>query len=70
MVGYDAAKYAGHSILRGGVSFAFQVGVPLELIKITGDWKSNAVSLYLTVSLNIRLCTSNLLTKHILNTYH
>ena len=43
MLGYDPAKYAGHSFRRGGVSYAFQVGVPLELIKITGDWKSNAV---------------------------
>ena len=50
---------------REGVSYA---GVPLELIKITGHWKSksNAVSLYLTVPLNIRLHTSNLLIKHIL----
>ena len=70
MLGYDPAKYADHPFRRGGASYAFQVGVPLELIKITGDWKSNAVSLYLTVPLNIRLHTSNLLTKHIFNTYH
>ena len=54
MLGYDPAKYAGHSFRRGGASYAFQVGVPLELIKITGDWKSSAVSLYLTLPENVK----------------
>ena len=62
MLGYDSSSYAGHLFRRGGASFAFQVGVPLELIKIMGDWKSNAVSLYLTVPLKTRLHTSNLIT--------
>ena len=51
--GIQAAAYAGHSFRRGGASFAYQSGVPLELIKVLGDWRSNAVLLYLTIPLNI-----------------
>lgn len=41
---------------------AFQAGLPLELIKILVDWKSNAVLLYLTVPPDIRLQATTLLT--------
>ena len=41
----------------GGASHAFQSGVPLELIKILGDWKSDAVFMYLTDHLKVRLDT-------------
>ena len=34
---------------------------PLELIKILGDWKSDAVFMYLTVPLNVRLDTIKLI---------
>ena len=40
-----------------GGSYAFQSGVPVELIKILGDWKSDAVFMYLTVPLKVRLDT-------------
>ena len=52
---------------EGGASFAFQAGIPLELIKLLGDWKSNAVMLYLTVPMHIRLHSVNLIAKHILS---
>ena len=44
---------------RGGGSFALQSGVLIELIRLLGDWKSNAVFLYLTVPLNLQLSYSN-----------
>ena len=68
--GIQAAAYAGHSFRRGGASFAFQSGVPLELIKVLGDWRSNAVLLYLTIPPNIRLQSANLLCKAVINTNH
>ena len=40
-------------------SFAFQSGVPVQLIKMLGDWKSDSVLLYLTVPLSIRLQSIN-----------
>ena len=39
----------------------------MELIKILGDWHSDAVLLYLTVPLTIRLQSVNLLAKAIIS---
>ena len=62
LVGVDPSQYAGHSFRQGGASFAFQAGIPIEMIKLLGHWKSNAVLLYLTVPLNICLKTVNTIT--------
>ena len=40
-LGVDPKLYAGHSFRRGGASFAYQSGVPIELIKALGDWHSD-----------------------------
>ena len=69
-LGFQASAYAGHSFRRGGASFAYSAGVPIELIKVLGDWRSDAVLLYLTIPLTIRLKTVNILTKTILSTLH
>ncbi|CAH3184844.1 unnamed protein product, partial [Porites lobata] len=37
LIGVDPKLYAGHSFRRGGASFAYQSGVPIELIKALGD---------------------------------
>lgn len=68
--GVQADAYAGHSFQRGGASFAYQSGVSLELIKVLGDWRSNAVLRYLTIPLNIRLQSANLLCKSVLSSNH
>lgn len=65
-LGLPAKEYASHSFRRGGASFAFEAGVPIELIKILGDWRSDAVLLYLTVPLYIRLESINQMTKSLL----
>ena len=52
--GIDGAQYGSHSFRRGGASFAFHASIPLEFVKILGDWKSNAVLLFLTVPFNLR----------------
>ena len=69
-LGYEAKSYAGHSFRRGGASFAIQAGIPVSLIKMLGDWKSDSVLLYLTVPLDIRLHTINQLSKHMISTVH
>ena len=53
--GLCGIDYASHSFRRGGASFAFHAGVPIDLTKILSDWKSNAVLLYLTVPLTVRI---------------
>ena len=63
--GLNASMYVTHSFRRGGVLSAFQSGIPVELIKILGDWKFGAVLLYLTVPLNIRINTVHQIKQHI-----
>ena len=48
-LGYASDSYAGHSFRGGSASFAFQIGIPVELIKMVGYWKSDSALLYLTV---------------------
>ena len=57
--------FGSHSPQHGGASLAFQAGVPLEIIKILGDWKFNAILLYLNVPLAIRIKATTLLSQHI-----
>ena len=65
----DTSVYAGHSFRRGGASLAYQAGQPVEAIKLLGDWKSDAVLLYLTVPLNMRLESNNCITKYVLSNF-
>ena len=66
-LGLPAKDYACHSFRKGGASFAFQAGIPVELIKILGDWHSDTVLLYITVPLTIRLQSVILLAKAIIS---
>ena len=43
----DASSFRGHSFRRGTASWAFNQGVPGELIQIYGDWASDAYKAYL-----------------------
>jgi len=47
--------YRGHSFRRGGANWAFQCGVPRELIQVFGDWSSDAYKGYLEFSLPAKL---------------
>ena len=44
--GVDATQYAGHSFRRGGATFAFRLSADHSLIKMLGDWRSDAYLLY------------------------
>ena len=61
----DASQYAGHSFRRGGVSFAHQTGLPVDMITLLGDWKSDAVLLYLTVPFHVRFISNLTISQHI-----
>jgi hypothetical protein len=52
--GFSPSGYAGHSLRRGGASWAFRCGVPGEFIKIQGDWKSEAYQRYLELPLEAK----------------
>ena len=46
--------YSGHSFRRGGACYLLLLGVPGEIIKLMGDWRSDAYQSYLDVSLKTR----------------
>ena len=54
-IGLDAQEFSSHSFRRGGTTFAFQSRVPIDLIKLHGDWKSDCYQKYLSFSLEDKL---------------
>ncbi len=58
-------SFTGHSFRRGGASWAFASGVPGELIKLVGDWKSDAYLAYLHAPLDKKLEASRLMAEAI-----
>ena len=41
----NCTLYLGHSFRRGGATWPYQVVVPVDTLRIIGDWKSNAYRL-------------------------
>jgi integrase len=54
------ARFTGHSFRRGGATWAFQAGVPGELIQVMGDWSSDAYKQYLEFSMENKLKLASL----------
>jgi len=54
-VGLDPSLFSSHSFRRGGATWAFRAQVPGELVKVHGDWRSDAYLKYLDFSLDQRL---------------
>ena len=48
--GLNNKMYSGHSFRRGGCTYAFSLGVSPLLIKLRGDWRSNAYERYVNVT--------------------
>ena len=63
--GYTASDFTGHSFRRGGATWAFQCGMPGELIQICGDWASDSYKMYLEFSTQNKLDLAALLTKNL-----
>ena len=49
-LGYPSSHFSGHSFRRGGATWAFQSGLPGEIIQSLGDWKSHAYLAYLELN--------------------
>jgi integrase len=56
--GEEPAAYGFHSLRAGAASEAARAGVPERLIKLHGNWKSDAVRLYIRPDLSERLGAS------------
>ena len=54
-VGLEPESFSSHSFRRGGATWAFRSDVPADLIKVHGDWASQAYMRYLDFSLDQRL---------------
>ena len=61
----DASGFTGLSFRRGGASWAFQAGVPGELIQVCGDWASDAYKKYLEFSMQNKLDLAALLMRNL-----
>ena len=63
-LGIDSSEYGSHSCRRGGATAAVAANVDLHLVKRHGNWKSDAVYLYVVDSVKARLSVSEaILTK-------
>ena len=64
-LGLPSHQYGTHSFRRGGASFALQAGVPLDVISLMGDWKSDAMYLYLHMPLSQRISAQRAIASHL-----
>ena len=46
----NSHDYSGHSFRRGGATWAFAAGLPADMIRLMGDWRSNAYQRYIDPS--------------------
>ena len=51
--GYRSKLFSSHSMCRGGVIWAFRVGVPESLIQVQGDWNSDTYKRYLSFPVEV-----------------
>ena len=65
--GLPSGQYGSHSFRRGGATFALEAGVPLDSIAVMGDWKSDAMYLYLHMPLSQRLRAQQSISSYILS---
>ena len=61
----DASLLTGHSFRRGGATWAFQAGLPGELIQISGDWASDAYKQYLEFTITNKITLAVLFSKNL-----
>ena len=64
LAGIDPTGYNTHSFRRGGATWAFLAGVPAHVIKIMGNWKSDAYLRYLDFPAEYRFAAGELMKLH------
>ena len=63
--GVDHSKYGTHSLRRGGASWALRCGMSSEVIRILGDWHSDAYRCYLEVPFRYKIEHMRVFAKYI-----
>ena len=69
LAGFNPATFAAHSFRRGGASWGFAQGLPGEIIKSMGDWKSDAYLGYLSFPMETKFQAINTFASHLPTSY-
>ena len=62
----DSSSYSSHSFRRGGTTFNFLCGVPIPILKLMGNWSSDAFMAYLEFPLETRTAACELIRMRLL----
>lgn len=62
--GLDRTLFAGHSLRRGGATYAVSLGMPSNLVKAHGDWRSDAIDRYIQLNHPQLLVVARNVSKH------
>ena len=54
-LGCEPSEFGSHSLRRGGASWALRCGLQSDVIKVLGDWKSQAYQAYLEIPVEQKL---------------
>ena len=54
LINLNSTQYSLHSLRRGGVTFAYHSNLEAEMIKVLGDWSSEAYRRYVDISMDQR----------------
>lgn len=54
-LGHQPSHYAAHSFRRGGASWALQCGLAPDVVRVLGDWRSDAYLAYIDIPLSSRV---------------
>ena len=57
----NATSYCSHGFRRGGTTFCFLSGIPTEVIRVLGNWRSNCFLTYIEFPLETRTAASELM---------
>ena len=55
LIGLDDSRYSLHSLRRGGTTFTYESNMEEDMIKLLGDWSSQAYKRYIDVSIEKRV---------------
>ena len=68
-IGCHPYSYSSHSVRRGGTSYQFESGCPVQLIKSHGTWKSAAYQKYLSFNFSQKQLPTQLMFKNLRKTF-
>ena len=66
LLGFNANEFSSHSFRQRVTTFAFLCGIPTEMIKLLGNWKSDAFMVYLEFPIETRTAACELIKQRLL----